>query len=284
MKKVLIFGATGFIGQTVSKEFAQRNWHTIPAASSILRQPDIGQISDFLKQNSFDHILYLAGVTRLKANETGSAFYEGNFLPIVRLANALEKIRLQNVPVYTMGSAAELGKTDSHPQKENALCRPHTDYGMSKFCQTEYIKQINKKGFKFSVLRPFNVAGKSMNEFQTPLCFVKRLQANPNVIETGALRYIRDFIHVSDLAKVIIRLVEKEWNGELINVCSGKGHTSHELLLEAIKQMKINPEIKEDTSDSPGNYHNLGDTTYLNEVYGQLHFSPEKCIKEILST
>lgn len=280
MKKVLVFGAGGFVGKFAMAELARRSIEAVGISSEELRRPDTAPLAEQLARHRPHGIFQLAGLTRLKG-EGFSAFYEGNVLPTARLAEALELAGV-SAPVYLLGSAAELGQTGPDPVPESHPCRPHTHYGLSKHMQTELARLLRQRGGRFSVLRLFNVAGPGMSEQQVPLCFLKKLKAGEKKLESLSLEYLRDFIGPHHVARVLCDLFTAGWEGELINVCSGQGINSRRFV-EAMRALGEFA-LEEKSLPSPGNYHNVGDPGLLRQTLGYVpEFSPEECVREIWS-
>ena len=187
MSDILVFGASGFIGRAIIEQLQKK---TLRARSrrraACCGSGDPGLIDDLLRTQPPGAIIQASGLT----HHRGQGFhelYEGNVMPTIRLASALERIGRRDVPVYVLGSAAELGRTD-HPAAETDACQPHTDYGRSKWFQTLFALAKNRDGFRFNVLRLFNVVGPGMNPMQVPRCFVDAIVRGDAVLQDRRAR------------------------------------------------------------------------------------------------
>jgi nucleoside-diphosphate-sugar epimerase len=254
----------------------------IAAPSGVLRQGDPGLIDDLLRTQPPGAIIQASGLT----HHRGQGFqdlYEGNVMSTVRLASALERIGRRDVPVYVLGSAAELGPTD-HPAAETDACHPHTDYGRSKWFQTLFALGKNRDGFRFNVLRLFNVVGVGMNPFQVPRCFVDAIVRGDTVLKTGALDYQRDFLTADTAADAIASLAADGWSGGLVHVCTGHGTTARTLIDEILAQTGRTVTIEERRTPAAGDYHSVGVPAVLEAALGRpLAWSAHACVRDMIA-
>jgi nucleoside-diphosphate-sugar epimerase len=252
------------------------------APSGVLRQDDPGLIDDLLRTHAPGAIIQASGLS----HHRGRGFhelYEGNVMPTIRLASALERIGRRDLPVHVLGSAAELGRTD-RPAAETAACHPHTDYGRSKWFQTLFAVAKNRDGFRFNVLRLFNVVGPGMNPTQVPRCFVDAIVRGETVLKTGALDYERDYVSVETAAEAIASLAANNWSGGLVHVCTGRGTTARLLIEEILRQTGRAVVIDEGSAPAPGDYHSVGVPSVLETALGHpLAWSPESCIRDLIA-
>jgi NDP-hexose 4-ketoreductase len=282
MRRILQFGASGFIGRALADRLHDRSDLCLEVASSrVLRQLDVSKICDLLQEHPADLIVQGGGVSHHRGLGVHE-FYEGNLMPTVRLASALERLGRQAIPVYVFGSAAELGRTEARASESHA-CQPASDYGRSKWFQTQFVRQRNRQGFRFSVLRLFNVVGVGMSDAQVPLCFIGPVRRGDDRLRTGPLRFQRDFIDVRDVAAVIATLIEREWSGELLHVCTGRGTTAGALVDEVLRQTGRAVAIDECTARAAGDWHSVGNPEAMEAAIGRsVTWSAERCIRELL--
>jgi nucleoside-diphosphate-sugar epimerase len=201
----------------------------------------------------------------------------------VRLASSLERLGRRDVPAYVLGSAAELGRTRA-PAGEQTPCDPQTDYGRSKWFQTQFVLAKKREGFAFNVLRLFNVVGVGMNPMQVPRCFVDAVVRGDRVLRTGALDYLRDYLTVESAAEAIVSLALAGWSGGLVHVCTGQGTTARELVDETIRQVGCAVTVDERRAPSAGDFDSVGAPAGIQEAFGRgLTFSVEACIRDLIA-
>lgn len=194
-------------------------------------------------------------------------YYENNINTLVYLLQNIT--RLKSVPFIFSSSCTVYGEAETLPISENAPIQPAlSPYGNTKQIGEEIISDLCKANAKFNAiaLRYFNPIGahESANIGELPLGVPQNLV--PFITQTGAgIReqlsvfgdtyntqdgtYIRDYIHVVDLAKAHVialkRLIDMEnaSNYEVFNLGTGQGSS----VLEVIKSF-------ERVSNQPLNY------------------------------
>jgi nucleoside-diphosphate-sugar epimerase len=280
MKKVLLFGSNGFIGRSM-QDSLQGKFSVQTASSEVLRQKDLAPLKDLISKHMPDFILQFAGV--LQFGQEASALYEGNLLPTVHLSDSLKHLNLKHIPVYLLGSAAELGVTTDRPVTEETPCNPHTHYGQSKYFQTQFANLLRQEGFSFSTIRLFNIIGPGMKKAQVPQCFIEQVKASATHIKTGPLDSKRDFLDVRVASDCIVSLLEKNWQGNLIHLCSGVSHTPRELLDQILKISGSPAKVEEEKTPLFGTYPSVSNAKILNDVLGYTpQFQIEKTISDMM--
>ena len=173
MKKILITGATGFIGSFIVEEAINRGyevWAAVRRTSSkkYLQEPGIHFIElDFgsekklkeqLNGHDFDYVVHAAGVTKCLHSEE---FFRTNTEGTKNLVNALIKLDMPLQRFVFVSSLSILGAIhEDMPYKDitdNDTPQPNTAYGRSKLMAEEYLRSL--KDFPFVILRPTGVYG-----------------------------------------------------------------------------------------------------------------------------
>lgn len=250
--KVLITGATGFIGSNLVREFLALGdeVHVLTRKTS-----DRWRIDDVLSEIC-DHHADLLDYSALEKTVQGirpnvilhSAVYGGfpsqddawkildtNYKGTVNLVKACSKLEYD--AFINTGSSSEYGLKQK-PMREKDLLEPVGDYGVSKaaaslYCRSEAIK--NDK--PITTLRLFSPYG--------PFEESKRLM--PSVIQSclsgenptlSCPAYVRDFIYAEDVLAAYRSAITFPATGEIINIGSGKQHTVGEAVDTIIKITK----------------------------------------------
>ncbi len=137
-----------------------------------------------------------------------------------------------------ISSAATYGDPIALPIREDHPQNPLSFYGTSKLCSEAYVRNYSALyGMGHAIVRPFNFysnrADPSSSYSGVITKFVERAkQGKPLVIE-GDGKQTRDFVHATDVARMIIRLVETNVTNMTFNCGSGK-ETSIERLAETV--------------------------------------------------
>lgn len=240
-KNVLVTGGAGYIGSHICKELAKNGFTPIVIDNLSSGHKDfvkwgpliVGDITN--KQelekvfSNFDIKLVIHLAAKASVSESMSnpiKYYEEN---IHGTTNLLELFLVNNGKVLIFSSScAVYGEKDSGSITEDSPLEPINPYGFSKLASEKLIKYLKlRHEFNFSILRYFNAAGadpdqelgeKHLNETHViPLLINSVLKNYPFIINGSDFRTpdgtaIRDYIHVSDLAKAHVLALEYNLN------------------------------------------------------------------------
>lgn len=210
MKKVLLTGATGFLGSHLAEQLIDSGYELF----CVLRETSNTQFIDHLNYHKvfvnwkdadlepiigeMDYIIHCAGVTTaLNYKE----YYNGNVLPTKVLLKSTEKTR-QNLRrfIFISSQAAAGPSTNSIPIKEDLGSSPLTDYGKTKLlAELEALKY--KDRLPLSIIRPCSIYGPRDHEFLPMFNLVKK---GFKVLIGNGKKQI-NMIHVEDLTQLIIK-------------------------------------------------------------------------------
>lgn len=160
--------------------------------------------------------------------------------------NLLESARLNRVEKFIFSSSSAVYGNKETICNEKDSCNPTSIYGLSKligeiYCQN-YYKFYN---IKTICLRYFNVFGERQNpngQYAAVVAkFTESLKQNKPVIIYGDGTQTRDFIHVNDVVSANLNLakLDKELNGQPVNIATGKSITLLDLIQKLEQENKI---------------------------------------------
>lgn len=241
-KKILITGASGFIGSTVVDKALQLGydvWAGIRKNSSreYLKDERIkfidlkysnkeqlkAQMQDFVQTNGrFDYIVHSAGLT--KAVDKAD-FYTVNFEQVKNLVEVL--VEVDAVPqlfvfmstLGVMGIGDEISYTPLPPE---ATPNPNTEYGKSKLLAENWIKNVAK--FPYLILRPTGVYGPRDKDY---LILMRTVKSGIDV-GAGFKKQLLSFIYVEDLVDIIFSAIDKGVSRREYYVADGDVYTDTE--------------------------------------------------------
>jgi len=249
MPKVLITGASGFVGSWLVKEALNRGWDTyagIRSTSSraLLQDKRINEvIIDFsddthmrkvLSEHDYDFIIHNAGVTRAQQDSTYfkvNSEYSKNFaqLAIDVLGDRLRKF-------VFISSIEAFGSADGTPDDvvdHNITPKPRTTYGLSKLRAEKELKTI--KDLPLIILRPTAVFGPAEKDFFAFWKTIKTYRVTPT-IGNKDIKYT--FVYVKDLVRVVMDAADSDIQQKAYFVSDGRIHKMGHFLSHIAKSLK----------------------------------------------
>lgn len=231
MTKILVTGATGFIGQHLMPRLVGAGYDVIGANRS---SGDIADKTTWSNYEPVDVLVHLAGSTFVPDGwrDPGS-FLKTNLLGTVC---ALDYCRQHNARMIYLSSYL-YGKHDDMPIKESAPLNANNPYALSKKLAEEACRfYAEYYGVKNIVMRPFNVYGPSQsNRFIIP-SLIDHVLAGDDIMVKD-LEPKRDYVYVDDLIDAIIRGVEVKLDYDVFNIGTGLSYSVAELI-DIIQKIK----------------------------------------------
>jgi GDP-4-dehydro-6-deoxy-D-mannose reductase len=244
MVVALVTGANGFLGRYLTQEIQSRGDEVIAPTRglpiceqglSLSVKPTVQEIRAVLDETKAAIVYHLAGTSNISNLEE---LYQAN---VIYAQTVLSGAALAKSPpkVVLIGSAAEYGNPISSDgvTAEDDLCSPMSAYGISKLAQTHHGLAAGAAGLSVTVARLFNPIGVGSPPSTALGSFVRQLAAMSDkggVLRTGPLHSVRDFIDVSEAARIIAELpMLPNVAGKVFNVCTGKGTK----LLDIVSQL-----------------------------------------------
>ena len=211
MEKVLLTGATGFVGSFLAKDLVERGYvvyvtlrkssdlqwiKDLPLKHCFIDLSKANPIKDFLEENHIDAIIHNAGLTRHPEED------ELNRINAGILKNIIEAINTVSYPIKKLiyiSSLAAYGSADNQQEgivRLDSTPKPLTAYGRSKLLAEGYLKD---QVFPYLILRPTAVYGPREKDLLTLFKTIN----NRLDISIGKGQKLT-FIYVKDLSYVIV--------------------------------------------------------------------------------
>ena len=272
-RRALVTGAAGFVGQWLCRALLADGWDVVGAgvaavpAGGILSEDEKRSITWVLADvrhqaeiaRAFDQarpeaVFHLAGVSSIPdAQGDPSLAYEINVIGAARL---LHEVRVRrragdiDPVVLVVGSAAQYGRVlEQRPLRESDSQRPMSVYAASKAAQEVVaLEAARSEGVRVVATRSFNHSGPGQAEDFLLPALVHRVLAirdgTDKVLRIGNADTVRDFLHVRDVVRAYLALVESGVAGEVYNVCSGEGTRTRDLAKRVLAAAGVNAAVE----------------------------------------
>ena len=232
--KVLVTGATGFIGNYVVQELLHKNFHVIATSSSIEKaklaywfekvnyipfnfddfDDSINYFNLFEKPDLLIHLAW-EGLPNYKDN-----FHLTKNLP-------LQKAFLQNLLQNGLKDLTVTGTCFEYGMKDGCLteameCEPANPYAVAKNeLRIELEKLTAAHNCNFKWVRLFYMYGKGQSPKSLISQLDKALENNDAIFNMSGGEQVRDFLPIEEVAAKVVSVATQQKVTGIINCCSG---------------------------------------------------------------
>ncbi len=253
MKKILVTGASGFIGSFITEGALSRGfdtWAGIRATSSRgylqdsrlqfidLPYGNRWKLKEVLsrfkaKNGGWDYIIHNAGLTQSVHYEE---FFEVNYQNTRNFVEALIELEMVPERFIFMSSLSVFGPVAEEGMRPIRLTDtpvPDTEYGKSKLKAEEFFAKL--KGFPVVTLRPTGVYGPRDKDY---FLLTKTVRSGLNV-SVGFKPQRITFIYVKDLVEAIYLAIEKAKPHSSYFVSDGEVYTSSDYAMFVKQKLNV---------------------------------------------
>ncbi len=237
MERVLITGASGFIGSFIVEEALQRGmevWAAVRKSSSRewlqddrihfieLNLSSEDDLKSQLKNHVFDYVVHAAGVTKCLKKEQ---FYQVNTEGTRHLVHALLALQMPLKRFVYLSSLSIFGAIREElpylPIREDDEPQPNTEYGKSKLAAEDILEAVADK-LPYVILRPTGVYGPREKDY---FLMVKSIQSHTD-FSVGFKRQDITFVHVKDVVQAVFLAMERGKSGRCYFLSDGQVYQS----------------------------------------------------------
>ncbi len=266
-EKILITGGAGYIGSHIVEELikSKQKVYIIDNLSTGHKKlinkkanfflcdiKNIQKVQKIIKSNKITSIIHLAASLSVgESQKNPKKYIKNNIDGTKNLVKIAIKFKIKN---FIFSSTCAVYKDKLKVVKENSTLKPKSNYGKTKLSGEKLIiNSFGKNNFNYAILRFFNVAGASNSGnigqitkgdqlFKNLSLAAKKRSPTINVYgnnyNTPDGTCIRDYIHVSDIAKIHIKAlkyIKKNKKSVVLNCGYGKGIS----VIEAINEFQM---------------------------------------------
>jgi GDP-4-dehydro-6-deoxy-D-mannose reductase len=273
MQKILITGATGFVGSHLVEYLSTQSENILVGtfisensirniqnkAAIMLSQVDLTvkeKVDSLIREQKPDVVYHLAALSSTAASfKLPSETLINNCVSQIHVLEAVKEY-VPDAKVLIVASSDMYGAVpqDQLPLTEKSPFFPVTPYAVSKITQDYLGLQYHiSYGLKIVRARPFNHVGPRQSPDFVVARFAKKIAEiekgkHEPTLQVGNMESKRDFTDARDTVRAYALLVEKGRSGEAYNIGSGKSYKISEILdmLLSISKEKIKIEASED--------------------------------------
>ncbi|HWP18619.1 MAG TPA: GDP-L-fucose synthase [Burkholderiaceae bacterium] len=293
--KILVAGARGMVGSAIVRRLKAAGYDCLLAPSRAeLDLLDQRAVFDYLARERPDYVFIAAAkVGGILANNT----YRADFIyqNLVIEANLVHGAHLAGVQrLMFLGSSCIYPRDCPQPIKEDYLLtgpleQTNEPYAVAKIAGIKLCESYNRQyGRQYVSVMPTNLYGPNDNydlasSHVLPALIRKTHEAKQRgdrrLTVWGSGRPRREFLYVDDLADACVFLMERGYDGPLLNVGTGEDVTIRELAETVMRVVDFDGEIEFDTTKPDGTPRKLLDVSRLHALGWQARTSLEEGIR-----
>lgn len=241
LRRVVVTGATGFVGRAVARRFADGGSEVLALCRRAPREPcpqgvsqvgvdfsDRARLAQALAAFGPDAVIHAAGRVPGGAGEDDWSLFDANLGLMTQVVEATRQAA-PGARLVVVGSAAQYGAAMSGGRgtREDDPMQPVSCYGASKAAaMIVAFAAARKYGLDVVAAVPFNLVGADQSEHLVPATFASAALRNPGeVIAVGDVRAQRDFLDIDDAAAAVEAIAARGRRLASYNIGSGRPTT-----------------------------------------------------------
>ncbi len=297
MEKILLTGASGFVGQELRKKLEgkyelhileryvtgryglDKNTHLHYANLT-----DYTAVKKLVRSVRPNYCIHLAAISAVSFSyENYIEVTETDYTGTINLAETCYRENPDFKQFIFSGTSEEYGTTlrsKNKKLKEESKLEPNSPYAVAKVAADYYLQYMAKAyDFPYTIIRPFNTYGRKDNDhFFVERVVTQMLKGGP--VTLGDPNAVRDWLYIDDHVEGYVKAINnKKAIGETIQLCTGKGYTTKETAEKIGKIIGYKGDIKWGvTAQRPLDaYVLIGDNSKAKNILG---WSPKYTFEE----
>ena len=280
--KIYVAGHRGMVGSGITRLLKARGYENVitrtHAELDLLNQ---AAVHEFLATEKPDYIFIAAAkVGGIQANNIYRAdFIYQNLMIECNLTHGAYLAGINNL--MSLGSSCIYPRDCPQPIKEEYLLtgpleQTNEPYALAKIAGIKLCENYNRQyGTKYVSIMPTNLYGPGdnydlNNSHVLPALIRKaheaKLRKDSHMMVWGSGKVRREFLHVDDMARACVMLMEQGYDGSFVNIGCGNDITIRELVEEVVAVVGFEGELQFDTSKPDGTPQKLLDVSKANNL------------------
>jgi len=249
MKKILLTGANGFLGNHCIQPLLEKGYEIYAVASKKRKMSDlpgvqwvcldlldIGSVEDFFKSVKLSHLLHFGWFMKPGASYVSQENFKWVQASLQLLRNFAEQGGQRAVMA---GSCAEYDWNYGFCSEQITPLAPSTPYGVCKNAlQSLFTSYVQQAGISGAWGRMFFLYGPRENETRLVASVISALLGK-KVAQCSHCTQIRDYMYVEDAAEAYVCLLDSEVQGP-VNIASGQPIFLKDIVLKIAEKLDCN--------------------------------------------
>lgn len=272
MSKILVTGATGFVGRTLLPKLENLGHQVIKLSS---KDGNIAIEETWNNLPSVDIVIHLAAKTSVLESWAKSFDYVNcNLLGTINALNYCKKNKAKLVFI----SSYLYGNPDELPISESADLRPTNPYALSKLLSEQACEFYAKsENIKTVILRPFNIFGPGQSDSYLIQSVISQVN-NGGIVKVKDLVPKRDYVYIEDLTDAIINSLKINSDFEVFNIGSGESFSVLDVI--NIVQELVNKNSKIESSNERRKDEIMDTVADIQKAKTLLNWEPKTSFKQ----
>ncbi|MFY9092919.1 NAD-dependent epimerase/dehydratase family protein [Aliarcobacter butzleri] len=200
MKKILITGSNGFIGNYFINNYKSK--YNIKTFSFL--KDDINT----LDCNTIDIVFHLSALVHQMGGASANEYEKINVIQTIELA---KKAKESGVKHFVFMSTVKVyGEETNSKYTENTVCNPEDDYGKSKLKAEQELQKLEDENFKISIIRTPIVYGYGVKaNIKNLINLVNKVP----VLPFGKIKNKRSMVYIGNLCHLVDEIIIQKKSG-----------------------------------------------------------------------
>lgn len=253
--RILITGATGFIGSNIAKKLLENNCNVFATYRTISSFEKCIQFKDKINWINIDNCEWKEQIRDIKPDQLIHGAWSGidaesrnkwgmqirNFWLSKEYFELAKECGIRKI--ISFGSQAEYGVYD-FPVNEETLLKPVDAYGAAKTLTANYLRNLFENTIaEWYWVRIFSVFGEGENNgWLIPSVISKLLKNEPIQLTLCEQKY--NYLYIEDLVTQILSIVKYNENASgIYNICHSESIVLRELLIQIVKLLGVSQDL-----------------------------------------